>query len=169
VAERDEEDVVRGVLRIRVGGEERLVPELKWRANREWQARLEAAMRALVGTPSDTPDGLRAMADAERDLVLAYDATGVLGDLEDATEREVDDAYNRLVEVAFPLAASRTAMLVALVRQAVESAQPSSTSGPSASGASAVPTTSRRASRSVRSSSSTAGRRSASSASGRRA
>ena len=51
------------------------VPELKWRANRDWQAKLQATFVELASIPVDTPDGQREMADAERELVLAYDAT----------------------------------------------------------------------------------------------
>ena len=112
--------------------------------------------------------------DAERELVLAYDATYLklpeprpappphpaLGDLEDATEREVHAVWDRLLEVAFPLAESRTAVMVAMIRPLVASAPASSTSSPSPSGTSA-PTPSRRPSRSARSSSTTRRPRSA--------
>jgi hypothetical protein len=161
MTETEEEEVVAGFLPFTVDGQVRLVPELKWRANREWQARLQETFLRLAIVPADTPAGLAEMADAERELVLAYDATGALGDLEDATEREIDTIYNRLMEVAFPLAESQTAAMLMLVRSAAESALANSTSGPSLTGTSAVPTTLRPRSRSARSSSSTARRRSA--------
>ena len=151
----DEGEVVRGLLPFTIGDEVRLVPELKWRANREWQDQLQATFVRLVDVPTDTPDGLRAMADAERELVLAYDSTGALGDLDDATEREIDAIYNRLMEVAYPLAASQTAVMVGIIRAAAASALASSTSGPSPTGRSTGPTTSRRRSPTDRSSSST--------------
>lgn len=155
-----EEEVASGLLPFTIDGTERTVPELKWRANRKWQARIQATFAALVSVPSDTPEGVSAMADAERELVLAYDATHALGDLEDATEREIDAIYNRLVEVAFPQAESRTAVMLMLVRQAIASAQENSTSSPSPSGTSA-PTPLRPRSPSARSGSSTRRRKSA--------
>jgi hypothetical protein len=155
----DEEEVTSGLLPFTVDGTVRLVPELKWRANREWCAQMQRTFVRLMDVNADTPEGLAAMADAERELVLAYDVSGALGDLEDATEREVDAIYNRLLEVAFPLAESQTAVMVAIFRAAA-SAQENSTSSPSPSGISA-PTPLRRRSPSARSRSTTARRASA--------
>jgi hypothetical protein len=155
-----ENEIVSGVLLLTVNGETRRVPELKWRANREWQDRLQATFVELASVPVDTPDGLRAMADAERELVMAYDATHALGDLDDATEREVDAIYNRLIEVSFPLAQSQAALMVGLIR-ATTSAVLNSTSSPSPTGTSAAPTTLRPRSRTARSGSSSPRRKSA--------
>lgn len=157
----EEVEVVRGLLTFTIGGETRTVPELKWRDNRDWQDRLERTFRDLASVPADTPDGMRAMADAERALVLAYDRTGALGDLDDATEREVDAIYQGLVEVSFPLAQSPTAVMLTLVRLGAASASASSTNGPSRTGTSAAPTILKPRSRSGRSSSSTRKRKSA--------
>jgi hypothetical protein len=136
-----EEAVVSRLLPFDINGQTRTVTELVWRANREWKALMQATFARLVSTGpnTDTPDGQQTMLDAERDLVLAYDAAHTLGDLEDATEREIDAIYNGLVTVAFPLAASPTAVGMMLIRAAVVSAQASSTSGLSPSGASTVP------------------------------
>lgn len=157
----EEAEVVRGLLPFKIGDETRLVPELKWRANRDWRARMGEVFASLIGVPSDTPDGQAAMGDAERELVMAYDVTHALGDLEEATEREIDAIYNRLVGVAFPLAQSRTALYLAIIRAAGESAQVNSTNGPSPIGTTAAPTISRPRSPSGRSSSSTRRRRNA--------
>lgn len=157
----NEEEVVAGLLEFTIAGTVHRVPELKWRANRDWQRKLQATFTALATVDGTTPDGLQAMAEAERELVLAYDVTGALGDLEDATEREIDAIYNRLAEVAFPLAASQTAMVLAIVRAAAESARASSTNGPSPTGTSEAPTILRPRSPTDRSSSSTRKRRSA--------
>lgn len=156
-----EEEIVDGLLPFTVNGQTRTVPELKWRANRAWRAKLQATFVALASVPSDTPDGLQAMADAERELVLAYDATHALGDLEDATEREIDAIYNRLMEVAHPLAASQTAIVLAIIRAVAELALASSTSGQSPTGTIGAPTTSKPRSRTARSSSSSRRRKSA--------
>ena len=157
----EEAEIVLGRLDFEIGGTMHHVPELKWRANRDWQARMQAAFASLIGVPSDTPAGLAAMGDAERELVMAYDVTHALGDLEDATEREIDAIYNRLIEVAFPLAQSQTAIYLAIIRAAAESAQANSTNGPSPTGTTADPTILKGHLRTARSSSSTRRRKSA--------
>lgn len=138
-SELNEEEVIAGLLPFRVGGVTHLVPELKWRANREWQDRLRSTFLALASVPAETPEGQQTMADAERELVLAYDQTHVLGDLEDATEREIDAIYNRLMEVSFPLAQSQAALMVGIIRAAGVSALANSTNGPSSTGTSEAP------------------------------
>ena len=156
----DEEEIVAGLLPFTINGETHKVPELKWRANREWQARLQATFATLVSIPAETPAGQQVMADAERELVMAYDATHVLGDLEDATEREIDTIYNRLIEVAFPLAQSQTALMVGIIRAAAESVRASSMNGPSPTGTSGAPMISKPRSPTARSSSSSTRRKS---------
>jgi len=158
--EQEESEVVAGLLPFTINGVAYKVPELKWKANRTWRERLQETFATLIGVPTDTPAGQDAMADAERKLVLAYDVTGALGDLEDATEREIDAIYNRLIEVAFPLAQSQTALMVGIVRAAAESARVNFTSGPSLTGASEVPTISKPRSPTARSSSSSRRRKS---------
>ncbi len=155
-----EEEVTRGLLRFVIDGGPRFVPELKWRANEAWQDRHESVFVGLAGLDSDTPEGQRAMAVAERELVLAYDVTGALGNLEDATATEIDAAYLRLLEVSYPLTQRRTALMMTIVRRAVESALANSTSSPSPTGTS--PATPETPSRSGRSISSGARRRNAS-------
>lgn len=136
----EEAEIVLGRLDFTIDGKPHTVPELKWQANRAWKERFPVAFNSLIGVPSDTPDGLNAMLDVERDLVLAYDSTGALGDLSDATEREIDAIYNRLVMVAHPLASSPMAVGMAMLRAVAESARANSTSGQSPTGDSAAPT-----------------------------
>ena len=150
MAEVNEEEVVRGLLPFVVNGETRNVPELKWRANRHWQEQIVETFRRLAKVDAGSPEGQREMADAQRGLVLAYDETGALGDLEDATERELDAIYTRLMEVSFPLAQSQLQVTVGIMRAAVELDLANSTSGHSPTGPSADLTTSSRPSRSVR-------------------
>jgi hypothetical protein len=157
----EEGEVASGLLPFTVAGTPRYVPELKRTANRAWKARFPEVFASLIGVPSDTPDGLNAMLDAELALVLAYDETGALGDLEDATEREVDAIYNRLVTVANPLAASPMAVGMAILRAVAESALASSTNGASPTGATAAPRTLTDHLPSAKSSSSTRRRKSA--------
>lgn len=162
-----EEEVASGRLLVTVGGEVRQLPELKWRANRAWQRRMQEVFASLADVDPDTPAGQEAMSDAQRGLVIAYDGTGALGDLDDATERELDAVYNRLLEVSFPLARSRGGAALMLARMAIEAAGSrlaSSMSGPSPTGTSAAPKNSRRRSRSGRSSSTTRRRTSGSGA-----
>ena len=159
------EEEATGLLRLSVSGSERVVPELKWRENRKWKALLKETFTRLADTPSDSPDGQDAMLDAEREMVMAYDVTRALGDLEDATETDIDRLFNRLVTVAYPLAASPAAVMMEMVREVVQamagaSHPASSTSSASPSGDSR-PTPSRRRSPSGRSPSSTGTRRSA--------
>lgn len=166
---RQEEEIVGGLLTFHVNGEARVVPELKWRADRAWQKLyLDTSVR-LADVPALTPEGQQAIEDAERELVLAYDHTHALGDLEDATLREIDLIYNRLVEVSFPLGSSQMTMMLAIIQAAIEnarekgteSAAESSTSGPSPTGDSAAPTILKGHLRTAKSSSSTRKRRSA--------
>jgi hypothetical protein len=140
---KQEQEIIDGLLPFTIHGVTRLVPELRWRENREWQRDLEDRIARLVLVPQDTPDGVRAISDAEREAVLAYDRTGVLGNLEDASEREIDAIYERLLEVAYPKASSQTLLAVAMVRQALTSVQASLPSGPSPSGISPTSTRSR--------------------------
>lgn len=156
-----EEEITSGLLPFTIDGTAHVVLELKWQANRAWKVRMQTAFASLVNVPSDTPDGLNAMADVERELVLAYDQTHALGDLDDATEREIDAIYNRLVTVAFPLATSPTAAMLAIVRAAVALAQENSTNGPSLIGTTGTPTILKDHLPSGRSSSSTRRRKSA--------
>lgn len=164
----EEEEVVTGLLRFHVDGREVMVPELKWRADREWQEKYKAAHVRL--SQPDSPDALseegqQAIEDAQLELVLAYDQTHALGDLEDATRREIRAIYDRILEVSFPLADSQTTLLVAIVRRAVDEAMKSraasSMNGPSPTGDSAAPTILKPRSRTARSSSSTRRRKSA--------
>jgi hypothetical protein len=157
----EEGEAAAGLLAFQVDGKTRLVPELKRTANRVWKARFPEVFASLIGVPSDTPDGLNAMLDAELALVLAYDETHALGDLEDATEREIDAIYNRLVTVANPLAASPMAIGMAILRAVAESALESSTNGASPTGTTAAPRILTPRSPSGRSSSSTRRRRNA--------
>lgn len=160
----EEGEVASGLLPFTINGELRFVPELKWRANRAWQAELQATYARLADLPEDSPDGQAAMADAQRELILAYDATGALGDLEDATERELDEIYRKLLEVSFPLARSWMAVQLTMVRAAKMAAagsdQASSTNGPSPTGTSAAKSSSS-SSRTARYSSSTRRRKNA--------
>ncbi len=146
-----EEQVVTRLLPFSINGQTRQVRELVWRANRKWHAEMQTVFARLVNVPEEPPVPYQeAMLDAEREIVLAYDATyldqpeprpappphPVLGDLEDATETEIDAIYNGLVKVAFPLAASPLAVGMAIFRAVAQSAQASSTNGPSPTGTS---------------------------------
>jgi hypothetical protein len=159
----EEGEVASGLLPFTVNGELRLVPELKWRANRAWQAEVQATYARLADLPADSAEGAAAMLDAQRELILAYDTTGALGDLEDATETELDAIYKKLLEVSYPLSQSWMAVQLTIVkglRQAAASLPASSTNGPSPTGISAARSSSS-GSRTAKSSSSTRRRRSA--------
>ena len=161
----EEEEVVIGLLPFRANGREVIVPELKWRADREWQAAYLAMNVELAAIPVMTPEGQQAVEDAERKLVLAYDATHALGDLEDMTVRQIHAVFERLLEVSFPLAGSQMTVMLAIIQAAIEKAdesrQENSTSGLSPTGDSEAPTILKGHLRTARSSSSTRKRRSA--------
>jgi hypothetical protein len=144
---RSAEDVLAGVLRIAVGGAEKIVPTLPIRATREWQAAL--AERDPSFAPDNLNDWTRADAssfssltlDAVLDIVVSYDRTGALGGRdwleEHADPTQIYNAAQQMAEVAFPFAEDSTMLLRALVVDAVVGSSPvSSTSGPSPTGGS---------------------------------
>lgn len=145
---RKPEDVVAGVLRIAVGGQERLVPTLPIRATREWQAEIAKGPAGFT-VPVDDDDWSAATLseftgftlEAILDIVVAYDRTGALGGREwleeHADPAQLYAAASQMAEVAFPFATDIPMVLAALVvRQVAVPSQASSTSGPSRTGAS---------------------------------
>jgi len=164
--EAEEAEIVVGLLPFHVNGRVVVVPELKWRDKRAWEAAYYATnVRLASAVPLLTPEGQQGVEDAERELVLAYDRTNVLGDLEDMTVRQIHSIFERLLDVSFPLASSQMTMMLAIIQAAIENAErsraESSTSGPSPTGDSAAPTILKGHLRTARSSSSTRKRRSA--------
>lgn len=161
----EEEEIVTGLLTFTVNGERRQVPELKWRAGRAWQQQYIATHVRLSTVEALSEEGQQAIEDAQLELVLAYDQTHALGDLEDATRREISAIYDRILEVSFPLADSQMTLMVAVIRRAVDEAiksrAESSTNGPSPTGDSAAPMILRDHLRTAKSSSSTRKRKSA--------
>jgi hypothetical protein len=164
--EAEEAEIVTGLLPFNVGGREIVVPELKWRDKRAWEAAYyDTNIRLAGAVPLLTPEGQQGVEDAERELVLAYDRTHVLGDLEDMTVRQIHAIFERLLDVSFPLASSQMTMMLAIIQAAIENAEKSqaasSMSGPSPTGTTAAPTILKGHLRTARSSSSTRKRRSA--------
>lgn len=155
MAQRSPEDVLAGVLRVPVGGVEKLVPTLKIRAVRAWQAVVAekvGPIPALLGNQSaGTVEGMFTFTglaiEAILDLVVAYDSTGALGGREwleaNADPAQLYAAARQMGEVTFPFVGDvGTLMLTfpALFRSQAKPAEPSdstsSTNGPSPSGAS---------------------------------
>ena len=110
--------------------------------------------------PRPTTPRPASVGDAQLELILAYDQTHALGDLEDATEREVDAIYERLLEVAYPKSNGPMALMLGIAQQAVKSALLNSPSGQSPTGITAAPTSSTPPSPSANSASSTGKRKS---------
>ncbi len=144
---RSPEDVLAGILRIAVGGVEKIVPTLPIRATREWQTALGTGPGRF--TPKDINDWTSTDAtnfsslsfDTILDIVVGYDRTGALGGREwleeHADPAQLFIAAGQMAEVAFPFAEDTRLLLVALVVQSVVgSSLPSSTSGPSPIGGS---------------------------------
>ena len=145
---RSPEDVLAGVLRIPVGGVEKIVPTLSIRATREWQAGLAAGPAAFTVPVSD--DDWTAATVAEftglsietiLDVVTSYDRSAALGGREwleeHADPAQLYTAAHQMVEVAFPFATDPSMVLAALVvRRVVGSTRLSSTNGHSPIGGS---------------------------------
>ena len=148
MATRSPEDVLAGVLRIAVGGVEKIVPTLPLRATREWQATL-ARGPAAFSVPVTDDDWTAATVseftgltlDTILNVVVAYDRSGALGGrewLEDnADPAQLYAAASQMAEVAFPFATNIPMLLAALVvRSVVASTSPNSTNGHSPRGVS---------------------------------
>ena len=139
---RSAEDVLAGILRIAVGGVEKIVPTLPIRATREWQALIAKGPQAFAPrdlndwAPSDAFDFTFLTLDAILDIVVAYDRTSALGGREwleeHADPAQLYAASAQMAEVAFPFAEDTRLLLAALVANRVVASTPrSSTSGPS--------------------------------------
>ena len=143
---RSAEDVLSGTLRIPLGGVEKIVPTLPIRASREWQQLITEKVGGFgaVMSAQQTPEALGALAnlslDTILDLVVAYDRTNALGGREwleeHADPAQLYGAVRAMAGVAFPFVNDAKA-LVGLLPGLVDAlSQPSSTSGPSPTGAS---------------------------------
>jgi len=150
MTQRTPEDILAGVLRINVGGIEKRVPTLPMNASAEWQEALGAGLGGFARNLSSdqSAESLMGFArftqEAILDAVAAYDRTGALGGrdwlAEHADPAQLYIAFRQMAEVVFPFVAdvrSLLAMLPGLLAQAdVGSSSPSSTNGPSPTGAS---------------------------------
>jgi hypothetical protein len=143
---RSAEDVLAGVLRIHVGGVERIVPTLPIRATREWQAKLTESLGGfgVVMAADQSPATIARFTglalDAQLDLVCAYDRTGALGGREwleeHADPAQLYAAAKLMGEVAFPFVNDLQSLMAALpgLLMGAPSSSSSSTSGPSPTG-----------------------------------
>ena len=150
MTQRTPEDILAGVLRINVGGIEKRVPTLPMRACAEWQETLGAQLGGFARNLSadQSADSLMGFArftqGAILDAVVGYDRTSALGGREwleeNADPAQLYIAFRQMAEVAFPFVTdvrSLLAMLPGLLATSdVGSVSPSSTSGPSPTGAS---------------------------------
>ncbi len=145
MSSRSDEDRLAGVLRIAVGGDEKIVPTLPIKATREWQAALAPDEAAAVSdadlTPGDTVRLIDLSLDAVLNVVVTYDRTSALGGREwldeHADPEQLYVAAGQMAEVAFPFARSVPMLLGALLARSVAaSSQPSSTSSALPSGGS---------------------------------
>ena len=138
---RSPEDVLAGVLRIAVGGVERIVPTLPLRATREWQAQLAAGPSGFSvpvteddWTAANVSEFAGLTLDTVLDMVVAYDRTGALGGREwldeNADPAQLYAAAEQMAEVAYPFADNVRLLLAALVvRTVVGSPSLKSTNG----------------------------------------
>jgi hypothetical protein len=154
---RSAEDVLAGILRIAVGGVEKIIPTLPLRATREWQAKLAAGPSGFSvpvtdddWTAANVSEFAGLTLDTVLDMVVAYDRSGALGGREwldeNADPAQLYAAVSQMAEVAFPFAENVRLLLAALVvRSVVGSKPPNSTNGLSPTGDS-TPGRSKRAS-----------------------
>lgn len=108
---RSEEDVLRGVLRVQVGKEEKELPILSIAAARKWKLRLGGMLGSEISTMrlEGIEDGSKlalAVGDKTVELVLEYDQGAALGGREwfeaNATDAQAYAILKRLIEVSFP-------------------------------------------------------------------
>ena len=138
-----EEEVLAGLLTVTVGGIERSMPTLPIRDARDWRKRLAAEVAPIAGLQIDAndwvgmPAKLQLAEDTMLDLIVAYDRTSALGGREwleeHAWPRELGPIFTACVEAVFPF--DRRAGAPG-GPAAAPSPGPSSTNGPSSTGAS---------------------------------
>ena len=144
--EEQEEEALAGILLLTIAGppSRRVeLPVLKMGRARRWRKLVADTFASLVSVPADSPEGNEAMAGAQLDLILAYDAGDVLGGREwieeHVTDEELDTIYNLIVEKSYRFVSSPTALVLAILQQVAASERAKSTNGPSPTGTS-VPT-----------------------------
>jgi len=142
VIERTPEDVLAGILRISVGGQERIVPTLPIAATREWQATLGHGPDGYVApedesdwTPEQVDEFTALSLEAVVDLVAGYDRTSALGGKEwllaNADPFQLYQAARQMMAVAYPFVANPDLFLRALLLAPARSSPPNSTNGAS--------------------------------------
>jgi hypothetical protein len=148
MAERSEEEVASGLLLVSVGGVVKSMPTLPIKHIPEWAKLLDAVTPSGIAA-SNPDDGFGLIArvtnTALLDLVVAYDRTGALGGREwleeNADPAELKAAAVQMADNAFPFgeaaAVIGTAVMTRVGQAAAASDPPSSTNGPSPTGASA--------------------------------
>ena len=138
-----EEEVLAGLLTVTVGGIEKSMPTLPIRDARDWRKRLAAEVAPIAGLQIDAndwagmPAKLQLAEDTMLELIVAYDRTGALGGREwleeHAWPRDLGPIFTACVEAVFPF--ERRAGVPGGPAVAL-SPGPSSTNGPSLTGAS---------------------------------
>jgi hypothetical protein len=94
--DRSDEDIAAGVIRLSLGGQDYILPTLKWADSEVWQADLQKRLMELTGR--DHPDidaaieSLSGALNVMVDLVSDYDRTHVLGKDADDLKRTLDRA-----------------------------------------------------------------------------
>jgi hypothetical protein len=147
MTDRSPEDVLAGILRIPVGGVEKIVPTLPLRASREWQRLVFEKIGEFrpVLSAGQTPEALDALArlslDTILDLVGAYDRTSALGGREwleeNADPAQLYGAARAMAGVAlFPFGDDAKSLVGLLPGLVAALSTPSSTNGPSPAGGS---------------------------------
>jgi hypothetical protein len=128
---RSEDDILAGVLRVRLGKEEKTIRELYIEELDEWKKLFAASISGLdqldSGSPGQLGQLMNAGGNTVLDLVLAYDKEEVLGGRDwirkHASERQVYQVFRGLLDEAFPFIADALGALaqVQAIREAVQS------------------------------------------------
>lgn len=136
-----EEEILAGLLPLRIGGQRVTIDALPLKPGREWFAKVAEAIKPIAGMQirpddwSELPETFRVSEDVMLDALVAYDRHHTLGTrakLEDTLfGPELGPAFNALIEsvVPFDRAGLQAAGLPAVVRPA-----PKSTNGASGHG-----------------------------------
>lgn len=127
MAERQEEDVLSGVLLVVLGsGESKATKTLPIRTvakARDWKRGLLRSVGGGIGTMNletivDSGDVASAFGDRMLDLVVSYDESASLGGREwleqNATDAQVYSVFRRLLEVSFPFVRDLRTVIVEL-------------------------------------------------------
>jgi hypothetical protein len=139
-----EEEVLAGLLPLRIGGQRVTIPALPLKPGREWMAATAAAIEPIAGLQINTadwatlPSTFAASEEVMLGALLAYDRTHALGTREALEDRifgpELGPAFNAMLQSVVPFDQAGMAQAGAAIPAVAASASPRSTNGASQHG-----------------------------------